>query len=279
MNKILALINFLCITLAIYFGVRFFYQAVSVAFEHTETPQLTDTGVSPFETVSIRPRSFYRPIITRRLFGDQISVEPGRDQLPLSGLKPTQLNLKLWGTAVGAAGDTYAVIENIQKNEQKLYRPGDAIQNATVEMILKKKVILHVNAKNEVLSMEKLVSSDKPSILRTPAKLEPGKNILLSRNQIDDAVQNINELMRQIKIRPHFLDGKPDGLAVAGIRPNSIFRRMGLQNGDIITGVNGKKIESVDDALTLYQNIKSGDTVTVQLKRRGTPEVISYQIR
>jgi general secretion pathway protein C len=54
---------------------------------------------------------------------------------------------------------------------------------------------------------------------------------------------------------------------------------MGLQNGDILTGVNGKKIESVDDALALYQNIKENDTVTVELKRRGNTEVISYQIK
>ena len=171
------------------------------------------------------------------------------------------------------------MIENIGKNEQRLYRSGDAIENAIVELILKDKVILQIDAKNEVLAMQKLVSSGQPSILQAPAQDPAGKSILLSRDQIDDAVQNINELMRQIKIRPHFLDGKPDGLAVAGIQPNSIFREMGLQNGDIITGVNGKKIESVDDALTLYQNIKAGDMVTVQLKRRGAAEVISYQIR
>ncbi len=279
MKKNLALINFLCITLAVYFGVKVFYQALSVAFETTQAQQPLDANISPFETASIQPFSFYRPIIARNLFGSQQGLGQQLSQVPISGLKPTKLNLRLWGTAVGGKDDAYAVIENIQKNEQKLYRPRDIIQNATVELILKDKVILRVDDKNEVLSMQKMTSSTQPSVLRTPTRNESGKSILLSRNQINDAVQNINELMKQIKIRPHFLDGKPDGLAVSGILPNSIFRKMGLQNGDILTGVNGKKIESVDDALALYQNIKENDTVTVELKRRGNTEVISYQIK
>ena len=279
MKQILSMINFLCITLVIYFGVKVFYQTLSAAFETTQVQQPLDVNISPFGTVSIRPFTFYSPIIASNLFGIQKDMDPTLSQGPISDLKPTQLNLRLWGTAIGGKDDAYAVIENIQKNEQKLYRPGDIIQNATVKLILKDKVVLRVDDKNEVLNMQKMISATQPSVLRTPTRNNSNQSILLSRNQIDDAVQNINELMRQIKIRPHFLDGKPDGLAVAGIQPNSIFRKMGLQNGDIITGVNGKKIESVDDALTLYQNIKVNDTVTVQLKRRGNKEVISYQIK
>jgi len=58
--------------------------------------------------------------------------------------------------------------------------------------------------------------------------------------------------MKQVRIRPHFKNGQSDGLTLSGIRSDSIFGEMGFRNGDIIVGVDGKDIESVDDALSLY---------------------------
>ena len=81
--------------------------------------------------------------------------------------------------------------------------------------------------------------------------------ISLQRSQIDAAMENVTDLMSQIKVRPHFTDGKPDGIMLSSIQPRSIFRRMGLRSGDIITGVDGKEIESVDDALQFYENLSS----------------------
>jgi general secretion pathway protein C len=84
--------------------------------------------------------------------------------------------------------------------------------------------------------------------------------------------------MSQVKVRPHFKDGKPDGLTLSHIRPNSIFKEMGLKNGDIVKGVNGKDIQSVDDALKFYENLKSSTSVELQIERKGEQLSIGYQI-
>jgi general secretion pathway protein C len=81
-----------------------------------------------------------------------------------------------------------------------------------------------------------------------------------------------------VRIRPHFKDGQPDGLTISGVRRGSIFSEMGLRNGDVIVGIDGKKIESVDDALSLYQNLQSASNVQVQIRRRGRLQNIDYQI-
>jgi general secretion pathway protein C len=54
---------------------------------------------------------------------------------------------------------------------------------------------------------------------------------------------------------------------------------MGLRNGDIITGVDGSEISSVDDALKLVDGLKSASSLSVQLKRRGRQKNIEYNIR
>jgi general secretion pathway protein C len=86
--------------------------------------------------------------------------------------------------------------------------------------------------------------------------------------------------MTQVKITPKMgEDGEQEGLSMSNIKPNSIFRRMGLRNGDVLQSVDGQQIQSVDDALKLYDSLKSADKVSVQIQRRGTERTIEYNIR
>ena len=104
-------------------------------------------------------------------------------------------------------------------------------------------------------------------------KREKSRSITLGRATVDNAVKDINNLMKQVKIRPH-----PDGLSLSGIVRNSIFSKMGLKNGDVIVGLDGRDIQSVDDALELYDNLRSSSNVSVRIKRRGRYENIDYNI-
>ena len=96
---------------------------------------------------------------------------------------------------------------------------------------------------------------------------------------IDEAMGDVSKLMTEIAIVPHMEDGQPAGLAMSKIKPNSIFRRMGLRNGDILKGVDGQEIRSVDDALKLYENLKEASSVNVQILRMGQQYNIDYNIR
>ena len=148
-------------------------------------------------------------------------------------------------------------------------------------MVLREKVVLHVNGKDEILNIEKVASrntGDKKyqRLSKEVSRDTTPQNITLQRSKIEAAVTDVNSLMKQVRIRPHFTNGEPDGLRLTGIRPNSIFYNMGLKSGDIITGVDGKDIVSVDDALKLYQNLQSASNVQLQLKRRGRPKTLNY---
>ncbi len=181
--------------------------------------------------------------------------------------------------------------KNTQKRKQGLYKKGDAIQNAEIKLVLRKKVVLSVNGKDEILLMEddKPDNSKKrkrPSPLRggdpeealDDERFDGGETVNIDREKINSSLKNINQLMSQVKVRPHFKDGKPNGLLLSHVQQNSIFKDMGLQNGDIVKGVNGKEIQSVDDALKFYDNLKSSSAVELQIERKGDPLSINYQI-
>ena len=117
-------------------------------------------------------------------------------------------------------------------------------------------------------------ASNRPRLNTNPVQT----NITLKREKIDAAVNDLNTLMKQIRIRPHFKGGKPDGLTISGIRSKSIFSEMGLRNGDVIVGVDGNNIETVDDALKLYESLQSATGAQVQIRRRGQIRTIDYKI-
>jgi len=287
MKNIFTIVNIILITFLSYLGVDGFYEVLT----STQGPvhmNVSKTSQSlSLEAEATHPLSYYKKVNERNLFktGKAPEVKPTNQALDTGKIGLTDLNLKLWGTVSGDDDSTYAVIEETKERKQNLYRKGDTIQNAVVKLILREEVILNVGGKDEKLEIEKVTGLKTGRRSPIPRKagrektLTRAQKITLRRSQIEDAMENINDLMGQIKIRPHFENGVPNGLAVSSIKSKSIFRKMGLRNGDIITGVDGQEIETVDDALKLYENIMSTSNVAVQIKRRGREKTIQYNIK
>jgi len=285
-KHIFLLVDLFLITTACYLCVNGFYKLMSGG-QHNASPFLSEaTARMSGDTVreSKKPLSHYNTIVSRNLFNTKAVADKKEPKLDLERLKQTDLKLKLWGTVTGRTSSAYAVIEETGNRKQNLYRVGDEIQNAKVKAIHREKVVLDVDGRDEVLSMEEVSSAKRSSYAgqtasRTPPTSSHGMRISLQRSQIDAAMENVTDLMSQIKVRPHFTDGRPDGIMLSSIKPRSIFRRMGLRSGDIITGVDGKEIESVDDALQFYENLSSSTSLKLQLKRRGRETTIDYTIK
>jgi general secretion pathway protein C len=53
---------------------------------------------------------------------------------------------------------------------------------------------------------------------------------------------------------------------------------LGLRNGDIITGVDGEQIQTVDSAMRFYENLRTSTNTSIQIKRRGREKTINYNI-
>jgi len=278
MKRYFTALNILLIAGAVYFCVKAFYKVATASLDHDSSPKATTRRVVSPEDTTIHPMSYYREIIERNLFNTKKGTGRQPEKLDIETLKLTDLKLKLLGTVSGDKKEAYAVIEDITGKGQDLYRIGDTIQNATLRMILREKVVLRVDGKDEILGIEEISSSKKASISSKSPDMAASQNITLKRSQIETAVKDVNNLMKQIRIRPHFTNGEPDGLRLTGIRPRSIFYNMGIKSGDIITGANGKNIESVDDVLKLYQNLQSSSSLQIQIKRRGRLKTIYYNI-
>jgi general secretion pathway protein C len=283
-QRAILLINLTLITLGAYCGAGLFYQIGSLQNQSAQTQPAAEAHVSGTMESSAKPYSAYRAILQRDLFKTQKTqgTMTRQAQINLEDMEETKLQLKLWGTVTGNTQQSYAVIEDTQKREQNLYRVGDSVQDATVKAILRAKVVLTVNGQDEVLAMEEMQEGGRSrsiasgGIPRASTSSSPvrAQRVSLRRNMIDQAIQDVGKLATEIRIQP-----SENGLSLSNIKPNSIFRRMGLRNGDVLKSVDGQQIRSVDDALKLYESLKTSDSVNVELQRRGSDRTINYNIR
>jgi len=294
-NRYFTITNFLLVTVGIYLCVNAFYTFVTARLDYDiSAGAIASRDVPSPAVLSHPPLADYAAITKRNIFNSSTQEQDATPvvdkKLDLEKLKQTDLKLKLWGTVTGQNEDAYAVIEDTKAREQNLYRAGDTIQTAVVKLILREKVVLKVGEDDEILAMEENIGRSagragqrdaRPSSRTSAPKLpvsRSARKIKLRGDQIEKAMENLGQLMEQATLRPNIEDGQAAGISITGIKPNAIFRKMRLRNGDIITGVNGNSIESVEDAVKVVEQLSSGSEIQLQIKRRGREQSLDYSI-
>ncbi|MCY7420281.1 MAG: PDZ domain-containing protein [Chitinophagaceae bacterium] len=68
------------------------------------------------------------------------------------------------------------------------------------------------------------------------------------------------------------------GVKVNEVEADSPASKSGFKEGDIITGINGKQVEGVDDLKTQLKDLKEGDAVKFEFNRGGKAESAEIKI-
>ena len=101
----------------------------------------------------------------------------------------------------------------------------------------------------------------------------------VQRSTLDSLLGNMNALAKGARIVPEVKDGKPAGFRLFSIRPDGPFAKIGLQNGDVISAINGLEMTSPDKALEVYTKLKTANHLSVGLERNGQKLTKDYNIR
>jgi general secretion pathway protein C len=274
-------LNLILTAFACYFAVDLFYYFMfsDVSYSNRENKKYYEMEKNKIneEKNSIDSFENYSSIYNKNLFNTLAVKIEKKPEIDISSLDKTVLKLKLLGTVVGFESD-YAVI--LSDREQRLYKESDKIKDAVIKKIFRQKVVLTRNGKDEILTID----PDKDQKTEYFEKIDRsinqsgGNQYRISRDFIDESLNNINSLMRQARARPHFENGNPGGIALDNIKPSSLFNKMGLENGDVLVGANGSEIKTVNDAIGLYNGLRNADSISLQIKRNGENQTIEYNI-
>jgi general secretion pathway protein C len=277
--------NLIALTAIIFVVVDSSYRIIRKQVGQEVTNEISIKANSDIKSYRKPPLRNYDVISKKNIFS-KIEKLPEKEEIPeIDTLEPTTLKITLRGTAPTSDPNTSAAfIEDKSKRSEDMYKIGDSIQNAIIKKILRGKIVLKVGDREEILMMDEPTSgesSDVRSITprRTPERRVPSRTITVRRNDIDRSLTDINELLSEASIRPHFKDGEPDGLAITGVKANSIFRKMGFRNGDIVKGIGGNEIKTPEDLIGLYNDLKSETEVSLEIIRRGRERIHNIRIR
>ena len=101
---------------------------------------------------------------------------------------------------------------------------------------------------------------------------------MLAKSTVNSALTDLSQLATQARIVPSFKNGVANGFKLFSIVPDSLYAKIGVQNGDVIRRINGYEMNSPDKALEIYQKLRDANRIEIEIERRGETIRKSYSI-
>ncbi len=195
----------------------------------------------------------------------------------------------------------------------KLVRTGTEVEDsATIKHIDRTYILLSRNDKTEMVRLwsEKpkksgrsarpgSASSSKRKPYRSPAKASssrptPSKGkanyskhvaktgeweYKIDKTMLDEQLNDLAALGSQARVVPNYVGGKYSGFKLVGVRPNSLYRAIGIRSGDVIKRINGMEIDSPNKALQLFEKLQNSRRISLDMQRGGVSRTLYYTIQ
>jgi general secretion pathway protein C len=234
--------------------------------QHTRARQLVAQVSTPALNIS--------PIVQAYLFGKPKPVgTPIAYQMP----PETKLNLKLHGVYYSSDPmKSYAMIA-AANGKSTSYRVGESLlSGAVLHKIEPRQVILLRNGRYETLHImggDRAVKNDIPTIAHND--IRPEKLLGNYQRQLQT---NPNSLMKLMRISAVKRGGRFIGYRIKPGKDATLLSRFNLQSGDILTAVNGVKLDSPLKGLGLIQQLATANQVDLEVLRNGRVVSLSFFI-
>ena len=229
-------------------------------------------------------------ILDRNLFGAQVVDEPLYDAPPPEEeVQDSKLPYQLLGTiASDDRGIASAALEHKQTRKSQVVRIGDRLEahpSVTVERIERRRIVLRNGVRLEQLELQDtaLAAAKLPSPKRRP-KNRTARN-RRSRSKVQDRLKELTQsgndrsptaIFSQARILPKYEQGKMVGIELSKIEEGSFYEKAGLNDGDIVTNLNGVAIDNPSASKELIEAFTSSDTLTAEVRRaNGGTETIT----
>jgi len=218
---------------------------------------------------------------------------------PPSTEAPAQIapNALLVGTVCGPAEKGFAVLVGHDGN-QEVFAVGDPVFGiGKLQRIAKDKIIVLREGKRiEIPLLEVEAAGRAGAAPRETAKpssdvraLEEeesasaseggGEVRILDREMIRRAVENPQQILTEARLLPHLAQGRVRGFVLSEVKPNGIYDRLGLRNGDVLIRINEYEVTTPESALQAFRSIRESDLIEIDLLRNGSRLGLAYEIR
>jgi general secretion pathway protein C len=96
----------------------------------------------------------------------------------------------------------------------------------------------------------------------------------LPRPELDRALGNLSALAQTVAV-----EREPGGgWRLMAVAPGTLLVRLGLKAGDVVRRVDGRSIETAEQAYEVYTALGRAERLTIEVERRGTPVLFRYVV-
>jgi general secretion pathway protein C len=281
--------------LTLLFTVAIAFRVAELTWRVVPVSELQETVPAEVSTVSqpVRAAAVETSVSQWSLFG-KVEVAPVAQIDEPIEVPETRLNLTLLGVIASTSKSTAKAIISDPSGNEDYYSVGMPVPGgATVDEIFPDHVMLRRNNRLEVLRLpqdEELGSMRGASGMQytpdTPSRrpLAPsmsadnrstGAMLRQYREQLNQDPQSVFDLVRAEPFRE---GDRLVGYRISPGRDRQLLSRFGLRSGDVVTAVNGLRLDNPMRGLEIMQNLQTASQVSVEVIRNGVTQNFSFTV-
>ncbi len=262
-----------------------------------QAPPQKNSAIKPPPMIN---KSQFSVITNRNLFSSTGTMPPAlsmgkkeeegkKENVPV----PSQLPIDVIGTLVHSdPNKSIAALGIKSKNMTGSYSTGADVEGFCKIEKIERNIVYIRNSSNGVLEYLEMSKSGNKVAFGAVTKTEvskPGKDVQMTgtntfaikRSDLLKYTNDLSSVLMQARAVPNRdpNTGEINGFRILDMQPGSVYEQLGLQRMDVIKGVNGEPIDSVQKAMEMYNTLKNGNQVKMQIERSGKTESFTYDIK
>ncbi len=231
-------------------------------------------------------------ILQRNLFNREGSI-PDASLVSTCLDKPqkSRLSYKVVGIIFGGtANSSIAVLQSPNAQGPSSYRYGDELPaGGFISDISRDRVYITLAMCPEYLEIEYKKIEDAKREARnklngskgyTEKGFErSGNTTTVTKEWVTNILNNnLPTTLQDARAVPHIEGGSIHGFNLTEIVPNSVYSKLGFENGDVVTTINGVELNDAARAIQTLNSLRSENNVEIAVIRNGLPIVLKVNI-
>lgn len=233
-----------------------------------------------------------------RLFGSAVDPAGGA----YADAPETALSLILKGTSSHHEQQLARAVIADDQQAEKVYKVGDEFPNGVrVLAIYPDRVVLNAAGRIEVLRLRQAMASSGAATgagaAPAPPVVAPGADGLIGLNNMaptapgsvnpmvvsapidweavrQQAIADPGSIAKAFSVLPVMVDGKLAGVRVSSNTYGEQLAQAGLKPDDVVTAVNGRKLDSIESGYAALESLKTAGSVTLTVSRDGAEKTL-----
>lgn len=137
-------------------------------------------------------------------------------------------------------------------------------------------------SKSTPMSAKPVKTNDRFAKVRAGITKVNDGEFKVSKNVLKQVMSDPTKFRDGADAKPYRKGGKFGGFEITKLRSGSMLGDIGLRQGDVITSVNGRKLNSMNVALDLYQKLSKNqnlNSMKIEVERGGKPKSLNYKVQ